>query len=127
MAKDIWTATYALATGGVAFLVLGALHGWLGHDREQKPTHVRIAIEVFGRQALVAYILAHVLSDVSIFVLRWTTDTGTTGSLHTLIYRELLTSWLPDVAASLAYSLLVLLVVWLVVAGLDRRGFRLRL
>lgn len=116
LAKELWTAPYALITGGVAVLTLALLEraGW-------QPGPARRALELFGRQALTAYILAHLLSDLFIQVLRWDG-----GNLHLVIYRGLLASWLPEVAASLAYSLFMLTVVWLVVWLLDRRGFRLR-
>jgi len=121
LAKDVWTAPYALITAGVALLFLAGLE-----RADLAPGRGRSAVELFGRQALTAYILAHLLSDVSIHVLRWA-DGETTHSLHTLVHRGLLTPWLPDTAASLVYSLIMLAVVWLVVWGLDRRGFRLRI
>jgi len=116
LAKELWTPPYALITGGVAVLVLALLEraNW-------QPGPVRRALELFGRQALVAYILAHLLSDLFIQVVRWDG-----GNLHQVILRNLFTAWLPDTAASLAYSLVMLAVVWLMVRGLDRRGFRLR-
>ena len=75
-----------------------------------------------GRQALLAYVLAHLVSDLSIHVLRWPDGP----SLHVLVHGRMLASWLPPVVASAAYSLLVLVVVVALVAWLDRRGVRLR-
>ncbi|MEZ4386339.1 MAG: heparan-alpha-glucosaminide N-acetyltransferase domain-containing protein [Candidatus Krumholzibacteriia bacterium] len=121
LAKDVWTASYALVTGGAALLALGGLQLWLGARGDPSPGPVLRASELFGRQALLAYVLAHLLSDVTISVLRWPG-----GSLHALVYRGLLASWLPDVAASLVFSLLMLAAVWGLVAWAERRGWRLR-
>jgi predicted acyltransferase len=125
VAKDVWTASYALLTAGAALLVLAGLEGWLGGRSERLAGMVRGAFEVFGRQALLAYVLAHLVSDVSIHVLRWSWADGTR-SLHTLVHGDLLVPWLPPVIASLVYSLLVLAGVWALVGWLDRRGVRLR-
>lgn len=123
LAKEVWTPSYALVTGGAALLTLGVLDMALRGDRS--PGKVLRAIMVFGRQALPAYVLAHLLSDLSIQVVRWTTGDGAR-SLHTLVHGNLLASWLPDVVASLAYSLLMLAAVWAAVSWVDRRGWRLR-
>jgi predicted acyltransferase len=126
VAKEVWTASYALVTGGAALLTLGALHLALARDQERQPGKVLRALMVFGRQALPAYVLAHLLSDLSIHVVRWTTADGSR-SLHTVVHGDLLASWLPDAAASLAYSLLMLAAVWAAVSWVDRRGWRLRI
>lgn len=125
VAKEVWTASYALITGGAALLTLGGLHLALATTQERPPGPVLQAVMVFGRQALPAYVLAHLLSDLSIHVVRWTTADGAR-SLHTLVHGDLLASWLPDPVASLAYSLLMLAAVWAAMNWVDRRGWRLR-
>jgi len=127
--KELWTASYALLTAGPALLVLAALQWWLGERDVQRTLARRVlgALTLMGRQALLAYVLAHLVSDLSIHVVRWPTGAdGAMRSLHTLVYRGLLTPWLPPAVASLAYSLIVLAFVWALVAWLDRRGLRLR-
>jgi predicted acyltransferase len=121
--KEVWTASYALVTAGAALLALAALRGWLGGRRAAHETAPALApVLLVGRQALLAYVLAHLVSDLSIHVLRWPGGP----SLHVLVHGRLLASWLPPVVASAAYSLLVLVVVVALVAWLDRRGVRLR-
>lgn len=125
LAKEVWTASYAMVTGGAALLTLGGLHLALATAQERPPGPILGAVMVFGRQALPAYVLAHLLSDLSIHVVRWTTADGTR-SLHTVVHGDLLASWLPDTVSSLAYSLLMLAAVWAAVSWVDRRGWRLR-
>jgi len=123
VAKDVWTSSYALITGGMALLVLAGLHRWY---EGRMPGRITGFWQLFGRQALLAYMLAHLFSDLSIHVLRFPRAGGESISLHSLVYRHLLSSWLPDRLASLVYSLVMLTVVWVVVRMLDRRGVRLR-
>ena len=129
VAKEIWTASYALITTGVALLALALLHREFDGDpdRRERPTgwEARV-IELLGRQALLAYVVAHLLSDLSIAVIRLPVGESGSTSLHAVVYRNLFSSWLPGGVASLGYSLLFLAVVTLVVALLDRRGIRLR-
>ncbi len=47
LAKDVWTASYALVTGGVALLVLGGLQGWLGRHGGGEAGPVRRGVELF--------------------------------------------------------------------------------
>lgn len=126
LVKEVWTSSYALVTGGAALLTLGALHLVLASTQDRRPGTVLWAFMVFGRQALPAYVLAHLLSDVSIHMVRWTTAEGAR-SLHTVVHGDLLASWLPGPVASLAYSLLMLATVWTAVSWVDRRGWRLRI
>lgn len=125
LAKEVWTPSYTLVTGGAALAVLGLLRGWLGPRDVVQSGRVEAALSLLGRQALLAYVLAHLISDVSIHVLRWSVDGGSR-SWHTLVHGQLLASWLPPVWASVVYSLLVLAAVWVLVALADRRGWRLR-
>jgi len=118
-------STPLLVTGGAALLTLGALRLALARAQDRPPGPVRRALMVFGRQALPAYVLAHLLSDLSIHVVRWTAA-DRVRSLHTVLHGDLLASWLPGAVASLAYSLLMLATVWAAVNWVDRRGWRLR-
>lgn len=116
--KEAWTATYVLISGGAILVALAA--AWQATDvrglRGPEP------LLLLGRHALTAFVIAHLVSDITIRVLRWDDGAGGSLSLHHLVQQNLLASWLPPAAASLAQSLLLLvLIVW----GLrlrERRG-----
>ena len=103
--KELWTATYVLITSGVAVLALAGAW-WLmdgrGWRRGLQP------LRILGRHALSAFAAAHLVSDITIRMLRWQTGDGGTLSLHHFVQRKLLASWLPPEAASLVQSLLLL-------------------
>lgn len=117
--KEVWTSSYALISSGLALLVLAGLHRRLDGER---PRLDLAALRTLGRHALTAYVLAHLYSDLSIHVLRIPLGGGETMSLHSMVYRRALASWMPPELASLTYSLLVLGLVWTLVWLWDRRS-----
>lgn len=119
LAKEIWSSSYALVTAGAAATGLSVLHAVL--DDKPAGTALRPLL-LLGRQALLAYVLAHLLSDLSIHILKWPGGP----SLHVLVYRDLLASWLPATLASLVYSAFVLAAVYALVAAAEQRGLRLK-
>ncbi len=120
-AKELWTGSYALLTGGAALLSLAA---WLalvdgtGWRRGLAP------VTALGRHALAAFVAAHLVSDLTIGVIRWPDGAGGTLSLHHFVQRRLLASWLPPEAASLTQSLLLLAVVTAGAAMVEKRRRR---
>ncbi|MDI7774166.1 hypothetical protein [Asticcacaulis sp. EMRT-3] len=99
--KKLWTPSFALLTSGIAFLLLAALMqimDKMGHKRWAMP------IRVFGTNAILAYVFAWLLAvglDVS--------------GLYRMM-TEWMLGWMHDpYAMSLAFAVLVLVVVWLVV------------
>ncbi|GGF46231.1 acyltransferase family protein [Echinicola rosea] len=59
--KNLWTSSFVLVTGGVAFSFLGALYYWIdikGHKQGTRPW------VIFGSNAITVYVLADLLSLV---------------------------------------------------------------
>jgi predicted acyltransferase len=124
IAKEVWTSSYTLLTGGAALVALALVHREFAG---RAPGRDHGWLFLLGRQALLAYVVAHLYSDLSIFVVRLPLGESGSISLHSWIYQKVLLSWLPQGVASLAYALLFLGVVVATVAGLDRRRIRIRL
>jgi predicted acyltransferase len=98
--KILWTPSYTLFMGGVAcaaFLVVFWLVERRGAGRWLKP------LEIFGLNALAAYILSRLGADVlKMHIHRWS------------IYHDLLLGLLPPTYASLAFAIVNVLAVYLV-------------
>jgi predicted acyltransferase len=124
VAKEIWTSSYALVTAGWALLALALGHRLVDGPGRRRALEPAVAL---GRNALLAYVAAHLLSDLGIRVLRWPDGAGGSISLHHWIQRHLLASWLPPEAASLAQSLLLLAVILLPLLWLHRRGIVIKI
>lgn len=111
--KVLWTPSYALFMGGLscaAFLLVYWLVDVRGFSRWAKP------LEIFGMNALVAYILSRLLADVL------------KKHVHgESIYRNLLLPWLSPPLASLAFALLNVLVVYAIIWLMYRRRWFVRL
>ncbi len=112
--KSLWTSSYALLSGGLAMLALGAcyaacdLRGWQAWARPCV-TFGRNAIFVFVASGLLAKLLTRVrLSDG--------------GTLQAALHARLWASWLPPEPASLAYALTHVLGFYLVARTLEQRG-----
>lgn len=113
MNKSLWTPPFALFSSGMSALALAAVHGLV--DRRGWPPLGR----VFGRHAITAYtgsILLLCLLD------------GT--PLHAWIYTHDFSWMVPYVGPRIPshlYALAQVLLWWLVLRWMDRRGLRLRL
>jgi len=117
--KELWTAPYALVTTGWSLLALAVclklVDGW-GWRRGLAP------LALLGRKALTAFVVAHLLSDIAIRVIRWSDGAGGTTSLHHFIRDNLLDNWLPPEAASLLQSVLMLGLIVSALAFFRRRA-----
>ena len=122
ISKELWTAPYTLWTAAVSLLALSLLHGL---DFGPLSTPVLAPLRLLGKQALLAYTLAHLLSDLSIHLVRVPGGTGTV-SLHIWWYSQLCV-FASDPLASLYFALSMLVCVGLFVALLDHWGLRIRL
>lgn len=106
--KKIWSSSFVLYTSAVALLMLGTVY-WLvdikGIKWWIKP------FQVFGMNALFAYILSGVLA-VLLFTIKWENGAGELISLRSWIYNGLYTPFLSPKRASLAFALSNVLVVY---------------
>lgn len=111
--KKIWSSSFVLFTSGVALLMLGATY-WLVDA--QKSTWWIKPFNVFGMNALFAYILSGVLA-VMLYTISWTNAAGESISLKSWLYSTFYTSWMGPKNASLAFALtnvaIVLVFCWI--------------
>jgi len=124
--KNLWSPTYVLFTGGAALVTLAATHFVVdvrGLSAWSRP------FEVFGRNAIVAYVGSSLLARILTLV-KVPAGPGSVGerlSLKSWLYTRLFAPALPDPLASLAWALLFVL-LWLGILWLlDRRGLYLRI
>jgi predicted acyltransferase len=105
--KKLWSSSFVLFTCGVALLLLGTVY-WLvdaqKHTRWIKP------FQVFGMNALFAYLLSGVFATL-LYTISWTSAAGNSTSLKGWLYQSFFTSWLSPKNASLGFALFNVLVV----------------
>ena len=120
--KALWTSSYTVFTGGLAFCGLALCH-WLFDVRGRR----RLAqpFVVYGRNAITVFVLSGVLARV-LGRVQVQTDGGSV-SLQAWIYRELLTTWLTPINASLAYAVLWVLGWYCVLSLMYRRGILIKI
>lgn len=121
--KQLWTGTYALLTGGIAFLLIGLFY-WLMELRGYRRGFS--ILRVFGSNAIALYILSIVIAKSGRFI----TVPGAAGagqSLRSYIFSECLASIIGAPAASLAYPLVLLLLMYSVALLLYRKGISIRI
>jgi len=121
--KNLWTSTFVLFSGGLAMLLLAAcywvvdLRGWEGWG---KPSLV------FGRNAILAYAVAAIVSEVSTdFEFRDSLDRSRT--LHGWIYDKYFVPHASPENASLAFAVFFVFVVFVLLWPLYKKKMFIRI
>ena len=121
--KNLWTSTFVLFTGGFAMLALAACY-WIVDVRSWRAWTPPFL--VFGMNAILAYALAALVSEVS-------TDFEFSGShghqttLHGWIYERFFVPHASPVNASLAFAVFFVLVIFLLLWPFYRGKLFLRI
>ena len=123
MNKKLWTSPFVLFTAGIALLCLAGCY-WLA-DIKQFRRGWTTPILVFGKNAIAAYVFSEVLASLSYAIKIGAGPQSTT--LQDYVYTHLFAPWARPANASLAYSLAYVLLCWLVMAVLYRRGIFLKI
>jgi predicted acyltransferase len=114
--KNLWTSTFVLFTGGFAMLALAAcywavdLRGW----RKWAAPWL-----VFGMNAILAYALAAIVSEVSTDF-EFSNAHGRDTTLHGWLYQGYFVPHLSPVNASLAFGIFFVFVIFLLLLPLYR-------
>jgi predicted acyltransferase len=109
--KNLWTSSFVLFTGGCALLALAACYWWVdvrGLRRGAEPWLV------FGMNAILAYALAALVSEVSTDF-EFLQFNGHDTTLHGWIYNKFFLPYLSQVNASLAFGLFFTFAIFLLV------------
>ncbi len=121
--KRLWTSSFALFTSGIAMALLAALF-WVidGRNEQQRPGVWMKPWQVFGTNALTAYVLSEVLAVGLAAV-----AVGGGENLQQMLFR-LLPTWIgPPPLVSMVYSVLFVCVCYVPVWMLYRRRIFVKL
>jgi predicted acyltransferase len=110
--KDLWTSSFVLLSAGTSMAILALIR--LAMDYRWFPRRLARFLDVFGRNAILAYVLC--LPGLSVLAVPLTAST----------YRDL-ASWLSPAAAALIEGIGFMLLIWAPLAILHRRGRYVRI
>lgn len=116
--KKIWTSSFVLCTVGIDLGVLALLICAVPHAQQRRSTYF---FEVFGRNALVVYLLSEVGQKVLDLV-----HIGQQ-SLFGWLYAVGFAPWAGDKPGALLYAVVYMLGCWTVGYAMDRKGIYIRL
>jgi predicted acyltransferase len=116
--KNLWTSSYAVFTGGMAFVLLAGLYWLVDVKGFRRWTHPFVLL---GVNAILVYVLSE-LTDMMLNRIR--IDAAGSPTVHMAVYDVFFGSWLPPLDASLAFSIGYLLFWLAAMAALHRRGIR---
>ena len=116
--KSIWTSSYVLFTGGMAAVVLGTCMWIIDVQRVRRWTEPFV---VYGVNPMLAFVGSGMMARLAVSVLTVERD-GRRTSVQQAVYEEAYRSWLPAHAASFAYALSFVLVWYLILRILWKRG-----
>ena len=120
--KPLWTSSYVLFTGGMAAVALATCL-WLVEVR--RITWWTGPWVVFGMNPILAFVGSGLLARLIYSVIRVEQD-GRAVPLQAVIYESLYASWLPARDASLAFALSYVLLWYVILLALHRRGIYLK-
>jgi predicted acyltransferase len=116
--KKLWTSSFVLCTVGIDLCVLAILTYALPQAQQRRWTYF---FEVFGRNALVIYLLSEVGQTVLNRV-----HIGQQ-SLFSWLYAVGFAPWAGDKPGSLLYAAVYMLGCWTVACAMDRKGIYIKL
>lgn len=120
--KNLWSSSFVLYTGGLAALILGAMV-WL-IDGERRLSRFSRPFQIFGSNAIAAYILHSMLTRP--FAARFGPE-GDQWSINTLFMDKLTAGGLPPKLVSLLWALAYTALIFGIIRQLHRRKLFLRI
>ncbi|TAL31740.1 MAG: DUF1624 domain-containing protein [Spirochaetes bacterium] len=121
--KQMWTPTFALVTGGIAFIVLA---GFQLFANTETPRAWETPLLALGTNPLAAYVMSSVSGALSVKIALAGAG-GAPVPLKAMAYNALFASWMEPFAASLAYSVCFMLLWTGVMHVLYRKRIFIRL
>lgn len=116
--KKLWTSPYVLLTVGWDLLILSLLIFVIEVRNSKGWTYF---FEVFGRNPLMLYVFAWIVMDIFSII-----PVGD-GTLRSVIYANLYTSWLSPKNASFLFAISYMLLIWLIGWWMDRKKIYIKL
>ena len=120
--KALWTSSFVLFTGGLALAVFALCYGLV---ELKKMDHWGRPFEIFGKNAIAAYVL-HILFLKIQNLIHIARRDGTPGNLRFWITDHFFGWWATPKLASLCYALAYTALWYYVVRALDRRKIYLK-
>src|SRR5271165_2138287 len=120
--KKLWTSSFVLFTAGCALLALAICY-WITDVKQHRGAWTKPFV-IFGTNAIAAYALADLMSGLLYHV---DVHSGRRAiSLQYLLYRTLFGGIPSKPLASLAYSVMFVLICWLPIYGMYRKRIFLK-
>lgn len=120
--KKIWTSTFSLFGGGVAFLSFAFFYAVVDLLRSRRWTPPAL---VFGTNAILAFVISSVIT-LELDRIHIHEATGGFPKLHGWLYGHLFATWLAPIHGSLAYAVAITVINGLILLPLYRRRIFLR-
>jgi len=116
--KKIWTSSYAVLTAGLALICLAFCYYII--DVKGKRKWIQPAL-VFGTNAIAAYVLAGILEELFISVIKLYARDGSIQNFQSWLYQNAFASWLGPLYGSLGYAICFVLLNYLIVLILYKK------
>ncbi len=120
--KPIWSSSYVLYTAGLAMMILSLFYLVADHFKFQKWATV---FTILGTNALFSFFLSGILTRMLIFIKIHSGKTVST--LYTWIFEKLCAPVAGNFGGSLMFSIITLIIIWLVAFFLYRKKIMIKL
>jgi predicted acyltransferase len=120
--KSLWTSSYVLFCGGMACVSLATVMWIVDYQKWRGWTRFFV---IYGVNPIVAFVGSGVMARLIYSIFKVTSD-GRRIPMETWLYQNLFLSWLEPINASLAFAVTFVMLWFVILYGLHKRGIILK-
>lgn len=120
--KSLWTSSYAVLMSGISMVSLATAYYLIdikGWRKGIKP------FQVYGMNAITVFVLSGIVGRL-LYLIKWPTENGVI-TLKGWLMDHFFLSWLSPVNASLAFAMVFVLISWLAMYWLYKKGIFIKI
>ncbi len=122
--KSLWSSSYVLLTTGLGIVILAGLAYLLDIINWKRGNYFFL---VFGRNALMGFVLSIFFVKIMLYVWKYTKADGTIENGYHWLFTRVFQPLLGNYPGSFAFALVYMLLIWAILFAMDRKGIYVKI